>query len=173
MSLVTCRVCKQKFDKSKLEENVDWVMPSRNWYYHKKCYDDWKSTTTRDDKDWVSLIYDFLAHDLKVHYDYHLCEGQRKKFITGKKYTNKGIYFALKYFYEIKHGDWTKANGGIGIVPYVYNESMEYWVLQEQKSNGILAAIEKQIQERANRKVIKINRKKTTAKKNRFDLNSI
>ncbi len=174
MGLVQCRVCKQKFDKSKLKEDVDWVMPSRNWYYHKKCYNDWKRVNTNDETNWVGLIYDFLAHDLKVSYDYYMCEAQRKKFVNSKKYTNKGIYFTLKYFYEIKKGDWEKSNGGIGIIPYVYSESVEYWVRQEQQSRGVMAEIEKQMQERANRKVIKINRRKNTPKnKNKFNLDDI
>ena len=166
MSMVMCRVCKQKFDKNKLQENVDWVMPSKNYYYHKECYDNWKNNKKKNDADWIALIYDFLARDLKVHYDYHMCEAQRKKFVNSKKYTNKGIYFTLKYFYEIKNGDWSKSNGGIGIIPYVYEDSVKYWVAQDRQSKGILTAIENQIKERAERETITITRK-TEPKKNK------
>ena len=31
-----------------------------------------------------------------------ICEAQRKKFVTQNKFTNKGIYFALKYFMKLK-----------------------------------------------------------------------
>lgn len=40
--------------------------------------------------------------------------------------TEDDIYFTLKYFYEIRNGDKKKSNGGIGIVPYVHKEAMEY-----------------------------------------------
>lgn len=174
MSLVTCRICKEKFDKDKTQKDEYWVMPSKNWYYHKKCYEDWRNTSIQSETDWVGLIYDFFSHDLKVSYDYHMCEAQRKKFVTQNKFTNKGIYFALKYFYEIKKGDWDKSHGGMGIVPFIYKESAQYWVAQENKHNGFLAAIEQQILERKNREVINLTQtKKKTKKKAKFSLDEV
>ena len=55
-----------------------------------------------EDNEWIPMIYDFLSRDLKVSYNWWLCDSQRKKFIRENKCTNKGIYFTLKYFYEIK-----------------------------------------------------------------------
>lgn len=174
MSIVSCRVCKEKFEKNKFIEGIDWIMPSKNWYYHKKCYEDWKSATNLDDKDWVGLIYDFLSHDLKVPYDYGACESQRKRFVATNKYTNKGIYFALKYFYDIRKGDWKKSNGGIGIIPHIYEDSVKYWVNQEYKTKGILISIEKQMRERANREVIKVTKKKKQNKqKSKYSLEDV
>lgn len=175
MSIVTCRICKQKFEKNDFEEGVDWVMPSKNWYYHKNCYDSWKGATTHEqDDEWVALIYSFLSHDLKVSYDYHLCESQRKKLVSKEKKTNKGIYFSLKYFYEVRHNDWSKGHGGIGIVSYVYNDAVAYWVKKEQKSVGLLSAIEEQIRKRSERetKVI-IKKKKKRGAKARFSLENV
>ena len=37
--------------------------------------------------------------------------------------TAKGMYFALKYFYEIKKGDVSKSENGIGIIPHIYEDS--------------------------------------------------
>jgi len=42
-------------------------------------------------------------------------------------YTYSGIYKTLKYFYDVRGNSIEKANGGIGIVPYVYNEAYTYW----------------------------------------------
>lgn len=48
---------------------------------------------------------------------------------------------SLRYFYEIKHGDKTKANGGIGIIPYIYPEAAEYyyriWLAQQENIERI------------------------------------
>ena len=33
----------------------------------------------------------------------------------------------LKYFFEIKGNSIEKANGGIGIIPYVYEEAYKYY----------------------------------------------
>ena len=174
MGLVTCRTCKEKFDKTKLQEGIDWIMPSKNWYYHTKCYNEWKGgNKTQTDDDWVGHIYDFLSRDLKVEYNYHLCEAQRKKFIISNKYTNKGIYFGLKYFYEVKKNKWEKSNGGLGIIPYIYAESTQYWVAQENKQRGIMVAIEKQMKERQERETIKVIKKKHTKIKTKYNLDEI
>jgi hypothetical protein len=120
--MAKCRLCNIEIDK----EKDDWVMPSKNYYYHRQCYKNWKKAELKDDEDYVDLIYDFIARDLKVTYDWWVCEAQRKKFIK-EKMTNKGILFAVKYFYEVKHGDWEKGHGGIGIVPFIYGDACEYW----------------------------------------------
>lgn len=143
-----CRVCKEQIDKSK----DDWIMPSKNWYYHKSCYKSWKEAKYSNDEDYIDLIYDYIARDLKVTYDYHMCEAQRKKFIKDNRMTNKGILFALKYFYEVKHGDWSKGHGGIGIIPFVYTDSCAYWAAKERESGGIIKEIEKQMREAAERR---------------------
>jgi len=168
-----CRICKRQINKITEKENIDWVMPSRNWYFCKKCYDDWKNTSHIEEEDWELMIYDFLARDLKVTYDYFVCEAQRKKIIKDKITNNKGIYFTLKYFYEVKNGSWDKAHGGIGIVPYIFNEAKEYWLTQEQKKNGFIKDIERQIKERSEREIIKIKRPQSKKKKEKYNLEDV
>lgn len=169
--MVSCRVCKGKFDAQEEEKDIVWVMPSRNFYYHKKCYDDWKTQTDvnikKKDDVYIDYIYDYLAHDLKIKYDYFVCEAQREKFLK-KGYTNKGIFFTLKYFYEIQKGDTEKSNGGLGIVPYVYNDSITYWSNMVKKQANILEEIEAQMSKMDNVTPTKtINRKKQRKKKDR------
>ena len=36
--LVHCRVCGEPIDREELTEGVDWIMPSKNFYYHKFQY---------------------------------------------------------------------------------------------------------------------------------------
>ena len=158
--MAECRICKGKIDKS-LD---DWVMPSKNYYYHKTCYNNWKKAELKDDEDYIDLIYDFISRDLKATYDWWVCEAQRKKFIKESKMTNKGILFALKYFYEVKQGDWEKGHGGIGIVPFIYNDSCAYWAAKERQSAGTIAEIERQMYEAATRKKIIIQKKETKPK---------
>ena len=165
--MAECRICKQKIDK----EKDDWIMPSKNYYYHKKCYEDWKHSEPLKDEQWRPFIYDFISRDLKVPYNYHMCESQREKLLKEGK-TNKGIFFSLKYFYEVKHGDWEKGHGGLGIVPYIYNEACAYWVAQENKQAGIIQGIERQMME-ARQRQKKVIHKKTEVKKPVIDLDSI
>lgn len=45
-------------------------------------------------------------------------------------YTYSGILRTLKYVFEVKNGDLSKANGGIGIVPWKYQEAYNYYYNQ-------------------------------------------
>lgn len=165
--MAECRICHVPIDK----ENDDWVMPSKNWYYHRQCYEDWKKSEPLKDEEWRPFIYDFLSRDLKVSYNWHMCQAQIKKF-TKESMTVKGIYFALKYFYQVQHHDWDKGNGGIGIVPYIYTESCEYWARQERLNKGIVAEIERQLRE-ATERDRKVVTKKKSPKKITVDLSAI
>jgi hypothetical protein len=73
--------------------------------------------------------------------------------------TAKGIYFSLRYFYEIAKGDPSKSENGIGIVPHIYNEAVTYWGERNQRDKGILEKIEAQIKASQDRVVTKIVRK--------------
>lgn len=162
-----CRFCHIQIDKTKEIEGVDWIMPSKNWYYHKTCYDTWKAAPATDEE-WKLLIYDFLARDLKVKYNYHLCEAQIAKFWKENKINPKGIYFTLKYFYEIKNNSWEKGHGGLGIVPWVFTDAKNYWIEQEKKKRGFLKTLESNLKEKT---IIRIT--KTQRKTEKYDLNSI
>ena len=162
--MAQCRICKIDIDK----EHDDWVMPSKNWYYHRKCYEDWKHATPATDEEYKAYIYDFISRDLKVSYDYHMCEAQRQKFVK-ENMTNKGIFFALKYFYNVKQNDWDKGHGGIGIVPFIYTESCTYWANQERKNNGIIAEIEQQMRAASERQIKVVAKKQTKPRKFEVD----
>jgi len=142
-------------------------MPVRNRYYHVNCYNTWKAAPTTE-KDFHDMIYDFLSCELKVSYDYFLCEAQIKKFWKEKKINQKGIFYTLKYFYGIKGNPWDKGHGGLGIVPYVIDEAREYWIGQERTKRGFLKALEEQQKEKM---IVRIVRKEP--KKIKYDLNKI
>ena len=160
-----CRICHYPIDNKPETEGVDWIQPSRGWYFHKTCYDTWKAAPATDEE-WVSMIFDFLARDMKVNYNYHLCKAQIEKFWKDNKINPKGIYFTLKYFYEVKHNSWEKGHGGLGIVPWVFDDAKQYWIEQERKKRGFLKELEAQSKERS---VIKITRKEKTRDKYNLD----
>ena len=62
-------------------------------------------------------------------YVYAKIKKQIKDYVTNHGYTYSGIHKALIYYYEIKGNkfDKGKAQGGIGIVPYVYNDAFNYY----------------------------------------------
>lgn len=148
---VHCRVCKRVIDRNIEQENIDWVMPSKNWFYCKKCYEDWakKKNDIHSDgseEQWFSAMWEFLSKDLKIGPNFTKVKSQWANFIK-KGFTPKGIYFSVRYHYDVKHGDSKKAEGGIGIVPHIYEECKGYWVQRESEFNNICAKIEQQMKE--------------------------
>lgn len=157
---VMCRVCRRRFDRDKLEENVDWVQPSPRYYYHLNCWRNWKQNRNnigykgRNEHFWHEAMVDFLYKTKKMDIDFARLNKMWKSYLKPpNKYTAKGIYFALKYFYDVQKNDIEKANGSIGIVPHIYNESAEYWANLEFKRRGTIEEIERQIDQRSNRPV--------------------
>lgn len=155
--IVKCRVCKEKFDAQIEDENTLWVMPSRNFYYHKDCYEKWKQDKEGNETNWVELIYDFIARDIKGKYNWHQIEKQRIKFLN-EGMTNKGIYFALYWYFLLKKHTWIEKYG-IGIVPSIYKQSTAYWVDKNKKSNAVMEQIEQLATQRLQDKIVIKERK--------------
>ena len=89
-----------------------------------------------------------------------------KKFVEKDKIgTYKGIFYTLKYFYEIRNGDWTKGHGGLGIVPFVYKEATDYWKDRENRERGTLAKIEEQIKMKESQEKISLKKSQSSKKK--------
>ena len=67
---------------------------------------------------------------------------QMKDFVENYHYTYSGMKKALVYFYEIKKNDISKANGGIGIIPYVYRDAYNYyytlWLANQKNENKVI-----------------------------------
>lgn len=175
--IVHCRVCKQAID---IDSSHNWMMPATNWYYHPSCYQDWIArkgdrsiVVDRQEQDWYDLLKDYLWRDLKMPgIDWQKISSQWRNYLSSKKYTPKGVYFAVIYFYEVQHGNVELAKGGIGIVNSVYNDSAEYWSNLERKRKGTLEDIVKQMAARVNRPVISVldsNRRNTSRAKYNLD----
>lgn len=163
--IVKCRICKRPID---IDVENDWVRPVEKMYYHKTCYEDFAKKKGAikagdlkiegDDELWLSAVYDYLTHDVKMRVDYPKLISQWKNLLKAGR-TAKGIYFTLRYFYEVEHGDAKEAKNGIGIVSHVYDRAAEYWCNRNAKDKGICDRIEAQIREFQKREVKTIMRK--------------
>lgn len=71
--------------------------------------------------------------------------------------TYKGMTRALMYFYDVQKNNTDKSNGGIGIVPWVYEDANRYYERKENMEKQLEEAIEysknNQPQEKETRKV--------------------
>ena len=129
--IVHCRICKLDIDRNVEIENVDWVMPSKNWFYHKKCYDDWAIKkndvhSKADEELWFSALWDYLTKDMKIGLDYTKVKSQWDNFIK-KGNTPKGMYFSIRYFYEVKKNPLPADTMTIGIVEWIYQDAYNYY----------------------------------------------
>lgn len=174
--IIQCRICKQKFDT----EKEPFVVIGKQSYYHKSCYDEWvktrnfASTANGDEDFWKESVIDYLYRDVKMSIDFQKINSQWANFTKPeKKMTPKGIYFALRYYYEVVHGDKEKSAGGIGIVSNIYNTAAEYWVNLENKKAGTIDAIVEQIKERQSQRVRFFTPKKEVKNKTKFNLDEV
>ena len=170
-AMVECRVCKQRFNRLDpgLLEGEYWVQPVNRHYFHKKCYEDFAKKKGKIGKDaiefeadelvWKTAVEDYLKRDLKISIDYGRFCSQWKRLIEKDGRTPKGIYFTLRYFYDVCKGLTEKCEGGIGIVSHVYDDAAAYWGERNQRDKNIVARIEQQIREAASQNIIKVNLK--------------
>lgn len=67
---------------------------------------------------------------------------QINSYIETYNFTYSGMKKALVYFYEVKGNDKSKANGGIGIIPYVYRDAYNYyytiWLANQKNENKVV-----------------------------------
>lgn len=177
--LVHCRICKGTIDR---DGQKDWCMPQDKWYYHTACYDDFAKKRGAikegdihievDDDMWKGAVYDYLKKDVKIALDFRKFTSQWDNFLK-KGMTAKGIYFTLRYFYEIEKGDTSKCENGIGIVPHIYERGTCYWGERNLRDKGICARIEAQIMQAAEKKVKVIRQVPKVVKKPTIDLAAI
>ena len=117
---VKCPICGEQFYR----EDEPFIK-IKNRYIHKKCYEAKENEKTEEEKEYELLIEYikklFGVQTLTVKINRQI------KDLTSKGYSYKGIRKTLIYWFEIKGNSIEKANGGIGIIPYIYEQALVYW----------------------------------------------
>lgn len=142
-----CRSCKQPINTAILEFGTDYVMPKKGVYYHTACYEKKTKINLSTDKEtndvWLDALYRYLRYDLILDLNYMKIKAQWNSFLNNKM-TAKGIYYAVRYMYDIKKLDPKKAEGGIGLVPSIYEESSQYWTDLYNRQIALPSALREQ-----------------------------
>ena len=135
--IVTCIYCKQKFDRDKFP----FIQVSQRRYAHQECSLSEDQKQSKEEQDKIELE-NYIIKLFKVDYIDARIRKQIKQYKEEYNYTYSGIHKALVYFYEIKGNSIEKANGGIGIVPYVYQQAYNYylalWQAKQKNQDKIL-----------------------------------
>ena len=121
---VKCPKCGETFDR----DIIQAVRINGRRYGHAKCYPDNNNFVPLVEKkiSEEQKIKNYAKSILKEQYVAARVNKQIKDFLA-EGYTASGILKTLIYWYEIKHNDISKAIGGIGIVPYVYKQALDYY----------------------------------------------
>ena len=138
--MVKCSICGQTFDAN-AEPYVKTHSDRR--YAHERCALSQEEQKTQEEKDRYELE-EYIKQLLNISCLTPRIRKQIKSFLEEYKYTYSGIRKALVYFYEVKGNPVEKANGGIGIVPFTYNQAYRYYyaLWEAQQKN-----IDKQVQQ--------------------------
>lgn len=128
-----CPVCELMFDRDKCE-----FIHHKNRYYHKSCYDSVTAAKTQEEQD-LKDLEEYIMKMFKETYVNARVRRQIKQFKEQYKYSYSGMLKSLIYFFEVKGNSIEKANGGIGIIPYVYKDAFNYYyslhIAQEKNKN--------------------------------------
>lgn len=130
-AIVKCKFCKKDFDKTK----EPFKLFSNGEYSHESCFQLEEQRPLTDAEQLDRYIMKLFGTD----YVKPRIRKQINTFIENYGFSYSGIHKTLIYFYEIKHGDISKANEGIGIVEYVYGDAEKYyymlWEAEQRNKN--------------------------------------
>lgn len=119
---VTCVYCGERFNRDK--EPTTQVSARR--YAHKECAEKYEANKSQEEKD-LEALEKYIMHLFDEPYVNARARKQLKEYKEQYNFTYSGILKTLIYWYEIKGNSTEKANGGIGIIPYVYNDALKYY----------------------------------------------
>ena len=122
---VKCVICNKTFDRDKIQA----VKVSARRYAHHSCKPDGELVplvVKAEDPD-LTALKEYAKTLLGDTYVPVRVNKQIKDFKEQYNYTYSGMLKSLIYFYEVKGNSTEKANGGIGIVPFVYKDAYNYY----------------------------------------------
>lgn len=140
---VICAYCKKPLSK----KDNDCIMIGNGKYVHADCQEleQHREKTDRE------KLEEYIKELFQISYIEPRVKAQIKKYVEEFNYTYSGIQKALYYHYEIKGGDKSKANGGIGIVPFVYQNAYNYfyelWLAQQKNKDIQIELYQPQVKE--------------------------
>ena len=100
-----------------------------------------------DDPDYKALI-SYITKIFGDNCNWAMTKKYIKKFKDENGYSYSGMLKSLVYFYEVKKNPVDKANGSIGIIPFIYNDAYQYYyslfVAQQNVQRGAYRYEEKE-----------------------------
>ena len=126
--LVKCLKCGQQFDAN----IVPYVKIGRR-YAHQECSDSTEIKQEIEKDAFFQTVKSIYGSD----YNYVMINSQAEGYIQQYGYTWSGMRACLHWFYNLNHGSIEEGNGGVGIIPYIYDQVKKYYteLYQTQEQN--------------------------------------
>ena len=119
---VTCVYCKERFNRD-IEPTVQI---SARRYAHKECAEKFHIEKTQEEKD-LEALENYIMKLFNESYINARVRKQIKDYRQEYNYTYSGMLKTLIFWFEVKGNSIDKANGGIGIIPYIYKQAHDYY----------------------------------------------
>ena len=97
------------------------------------------STLLQEKKD-RETFYEMVKSIYGNDYNFMMIDKQATSYIKQYGYTWSGMTKCLNWFYNINHGLLEEGHGGIGIIPYIWNDVYKYYYdlyKAQEKNKGI------------------------------------
>lgn len=124
--IVKCVVCGEAFDLNQ----VQGVKHGARRYAHQTCFPSGElvpmEKPPEEDPDLIKLK-DYINNLLGKSANWALITKQIKKYKDENNYTYSGMLKSLVYFHEVKKNPVDTETGGIGIIPFCYQDSFNYY----------------------------------------------
>lgn len=119
---VNCIYCGIRFNRDK--EPTSQISARR--YAHKECTKNHEENKGQEEKD-IEALEKYIMNLFHESYINARIRKQLKDFKEQYDFSYSGMLKTLIYWYEVKGNSTEKANGGIGIIPYVYKDAEKYY----------------------------------------------
>ena len=145
MARVKCTVCGEYFDR----EKVPAVKSGARRYAHERCMPNGEKVPLKTkegkavevDQD-LEKLERYIKNLLGEEFINVRVRRQIKEYRENYGYTYSGILKSLIYFYDVQGNSKDKANGAIGIVPYIYDKAFQYYLslfMARERNKDIVA----------------------------------
>lgn len=122
MHKVKCKYCQEIFDRDK----EPFVKVSERRYAHKLCFEQNQTEKTQEEKD-LEALEQYIMNLFSEQYIGPRIRKQIKEYKENYNYSYSGMLKTLIWWFEVKGNSVEKANGGIGIIPYIYQQACDYY----------------------------------------------
>lgn len=120
--IVKCIYCGKQFDRDK----IPFIQVVNRRYAHKECVEKQDKSIIQEEKD-REEFYQIVKSIYGKDYNFIMIDKQATSYIKQYGYTWSGMTKCLNWFYNINHGSLEEGHGGIGIIPYIWNDVYKYY----------------------------------------------